>query len=288
MKALTKKILSCLLAMSLLSASSYAAIAQETDAEFVRAYDSYTVKEFLERYKGALPECTDANLNALLGSGMKFETQFGDCVAVVSGDTNGDGVVNSTDYLKLKNHFLKILSLEGAYFKAADVNEDGAVDSADLIQIKSHFLGTYSLNSSMKIDAGNGVCCIYNPVKYFEDRVTEKSDLAFLLKVRVDKIDTSVSWNGKTVDYQNTNKALYHTMPVSLTVTELLSENAKEKFTVGQKLAAGQDRVLLTKNNDGSYNLNMRSTQSQLPLTEVGREYIVMVEDAALLGARQR
>ncbi len=61
------------------------------------------------------------------------------------GDVNNDGVIDSTDYLRIKGHFLGTYTLEGAAFVAGDVNKDGAVDSTDYLRIKGHFLGTYTI-----------------------------------------------------------------------------------------------------------------------------------------------
>ncbi len=62
------------------------------------------------------------------------------------GDVNNDGFVNSTDYLRIKGHFLGTLTLEGAEFTAGDVTKDGIINSTDYLRIKGHFLGTYELH----------------------------------------------------------------------------------------------------------------------------------------------
>ncbi len=63
------------------------------------------------------------------------------------GDVTGDGIIDSTDYLRVKGHFLGTYVLEGYTFIAGDVNGDGIIDSTDYLRIKGHFLGTYDLNS---------------------------------------------------------------------------------------------------------------------------------------------
>jgi hypothetical protein len=62
------------------------------------------------------------------------------------GDVNNDGAVDTTDYIRIKSHFLGTLTLEGDSFKAGDVTGDGTIDTTDYIRIKGHFLGTYNLH----------------------------------------------------------------------------------------------------------------------------------------------
>jgi hypothetical protein len=67
--------------------------------------------------------------------------------AFLKGDVTGDGVVDSTDYLRVKMHFLGTYTLKDVAFKAGDVTEDGTIDSTDYLRIKMHFLGTYNLHA---------------------------------------------------------------------------------------------------------------------------------------------
>jgi uncharacterized protein YjbI with pentapeptide repeats len=66
---------------------------------------------------------------------------------IVSGDVDGNGNIDSTDYIRVKSAFLGSLDLSEAYTKAADVDESSKIDSTDYIRIKGHFLGTYNLHS---------------------------------------------------------------------------------------------------------------------------------------------
>ena len=72
---------------------------------------------------------------------------LGDDVAyvVIKGDTDGDGVVSSTDYIQVKSHFIGNLVLKGVNFVAADSTESGTLDTTDYIQVKSYFLGDFDL-----------------------------------------------------------------------------------------------------------------------------------------------
>lgn len=63
-------------------------------------------------------------------------------IAVIYGDTNCDGLINSGDLLTIKKHLLKtkIISNDAAK-EAADINQDGVINSADLFLLKKHLLG---------------------------------------------------------------------------------------------------------------------------------------------------
>ena len=64
---------------------------------------------------------------------------------VVPGDLNGDGTVDSTDYLKVKAAFLGNAKLSKVEESAADVDTSGTVDTTDYMRIKAHMLGTFDL-----------------------------------------------------------------------------------------------------------------------------------------------
>jgi hypothetical protein len=98
--------------------------------------------EFMKIYQGG----TEAAGETLIGTGMEVHLVVGDEVvqkltAVVTGDTNGDGVITITDMLAVKAHLLSKTSLEGAYQAAGDTNGDGVITITDFIQIKAQLLG---------------------------------------------------------------------------------------------------------------------------------------------------
>lgn len=71
--------------------------------------------------------------------------------AVINGDVDGNGMVDSTDYLKIKSYCLGSLSLTGAFYEAADVDASGKIDSTDYLRIKGHFLGNFDLFEDSEI-----------------------------------------------------------------------------------------------------------------------------------------
>ncbi len=65
-----------------------------------------------------------------------------DTSTIVLGDTNGDGIVNNLDLIRIRKHILGTSTLTDDNFTAADVNGDGSVNNLDLIKVRKHILGT--------------------------------------------------------------------------------------------------------------------------------------------------
>jgi hypothetical protein len=66
-------------------------------------------------------------------------------IIIVCGDVDGDGLIDSTDYLRIKSEFLGLLTFDEPSYLAADVDGDGTIDSTDYLIIKNAFLGRISL-----------------------------------------------------------------------------------------------------------------------------------------------
>lgn len=64
---------------------------------------------------------------------------------IVCGDVDGNGMVDSTDYLQIKQMFLNGLTLENEYHSAADADDSGDISSTDYLQIKGYFLEKFDL-----------------------------------------------------------------------------------------------------------------------------------------------
>lgn len=63
----------------------------------------------------------------------------------VTGDTNGDGKINSADALAIQKHIVESRELKNAYLDAADINRDGRVNSLDVLYVQKHIVGSYTI-----------------------------------------------------------------------------------------------------------------------------------------------
>lgn len=64
---------------------------------------------------------------------------------LISGDVNGDGKINSTDFMQVRKAYLNLFTLTSMNSLSADVNFDGKVNSTDFMQIRRHYLGLYDI-----------------------------------------------------------------------------------------------------------------------------------------------
>lgn len=83
--------------------------------------------------------------SGIISTGIEFAIKIGDSThqytTVIKGDVNGDGKIQATDYVKVRNHIMGKTTLTGAYLKAADANQDGKVYATDYVKIRNHIMG---------------------------------------------------------------------------------------------------------------------------------------------------
>ncbi len=90
-------------------------------------------------------EVLEANTEGYIGTGTLFTYFDLTYTVIILGDTDGDGEITATDYMRIKSAFLGKYTMDDVYEKAADVDGDGELSSTDYLRIKSHFLGKYTI-----------------------------------------------------------------------------------------------------------------------------------------------
>ena len=61
---------------------------------------------------------------------------------ILFGDVNGDGKINLSDMIKIRNHNLGTTLLSGVFSQAGDINHDAKINLSDMIKVRNHNLGT--------------------------------------------------------------------------------------------------------------------------------------------------
>lgn len=102
---------------------------------------------------------TIVNINNKLGKDITFDTKTtiistGTIIkkgnesytVVIKGDLSGDGKINSSDLLQMRNYLLEVNSLSGAYKKAGMIDSSNDIKSLDLLRLRQYLLGEYKLS----------------------------------------------------------------------------------------------------------------------------------------------
>lgn len=97
---------------------------------------SDTLVEFVTENAAA-----ESGTDVAVATGSKFGVVddggfIAELTAVVIGDVNGDGIINTADFMSMKAHLNGSEDLNGAFLLAADVNGDGYVSVSDYKKLK--------------------------------------------------------------------------------------------------------------------------------------------------------
>lgn len=118
---------------------------------YITGYDVYTKVIDVINKIGGNANITVKNTNgdvlessSFVGTGTIMELSKGNknerFVYVLKGDTNGDGVINSADLLKLRQHLLETNVLSGAFKEACKLANNDTINSADLLKLRQYLL----------------------------------------------------------------------------------------------------------------------------------------------------
>jgi uncharacterized repeat protein (TIGR02543 family) len=95
---------------------------------------------------GFTMEIINNSSNNYIGTGSKIKIYNNKVLIktytnIIRGDVNGDGLITSADYIKIKKHIMNTeLILDSAIYRSADVNKDNKITSSDYIKIKKHIM----------------------------------------------------------------------------------------------------------------------------------------------------
>ncbi len=139
--------------LKLVSGSSYS-LSNQTVRD---VKPSVTAKAFLSNFNNTNLKVTDKNGKVLsnsdvIGTGTQIALYENNVVVdvatvIILGDVDGTGIINATDYIRIKSAFLELLSLSSAEEDAADVDNSSMINTTDYMRVKSHFIGKYKLHN---------------------------------------------------------------------------------------------------------------------------------------------
>jgi hypothetical protein len=102
--------------------------------------------------------------NTYVGTGSKVRLDNKELTIVVKGDIDGDGIIDSLDYLMIKRAILGTLILSDEYYKATCVNGESEPSSLDYLLVKKHCIGTYNIFDEIATANFNGTKVAYIPL----------------------------------------------------------------------------------------------------------------------------
>jgi len=113
------------------------------------------VKDLKEKYSVKVYNASGSEIsgNSKIGTGSKvvIETENNkyEYTIIIFGDLNSDGIINSADLLKMRQHLLETNKLNGVYEVAANTTRDNTgINSADLLKMRQHLLETSSIKQN--------------------------------------------------------------------------------------------------------------------------------------------
>lgn len=109
-----------------------------------------TLKDIKANYSGAVVKDANGNIisneNAKVGTGAIVTVNGNTYTIIKIGDTDGDGEIMPSDYVKIKNKIMGNNNMSDAQMKAADLDGDGQILPADYIKVKNHIMGVSTIS----------------------------------------------------------------------------------------------------------------------------------------------
>lgn len=82
----------------------------------------------------------------------------------ISGDVNGNGKIDSLDYVLIRKHILKLSLLSGDSLARADANNDGKINPLDYVAIKKTIINSNNSSSSVNSKTFKATFTVQDPV----------------------------------------------------------------------------------------------------------------------------
>ncbi len=111
--------------------------------------ENQTVNDVTEMFDGSVT-VKDRDGNELsetekIGTGCTIQVGSSIFTVIIRGDINGDGVINSKDYMLVKRAFLETYEMTDFELKAGAMSGSSLPTASDYLKIKRHFLGTHDI-----------------------------------------------------------------------------------------------------------------------------------------------
>jgi len=132
------------------------------DGSYLRGVkERSTTEDVLKLFDGS--GITIVKNDAFVGTGSKVKYGNSELTVIVKGDVNGDGEVDSIDYLLMKRAIIGSATLEEAYLLAASIQGEEELSSLDYLLVKRHCIGSYNLYEDTTMNF-NGLKIAYIPL----------------------------------------------------------------------------------------------------------------------------
>lgn len=126
-----------------------------TDAHVTGVTPNTSVQQLLQQFENASLTVLDQSgktlsSSAKVGTGMTVNLYDGSklvdrVTVVILGDMDGNGIVDTTDYMRIKAGFIGSFALTEAENRAADTDQNNVIDITDYMRVKSYLLDTFDL-----------------------------------------------------------------------------------------------------------------------------------------------
>ena len=120
------------------------------DGNNMKMTPATTLKDIKSNYSGAVVKDASGNIitdeNVKVGTGASVTANGNTYTVIKIGDTDGDGEIMPSDYVKIKNKIMGNNNMTDAQIKAADLDGDGQILPADYIKVKNHIMGVSTIS----------------------------------------------------------------------------------------------------------------------------------------------